>query len=198
MDGAIRRTATTDVRVRYPEADDTTAARGEGSSSTGRLMAVPRYRVPDRGGRPRHHHRRGRRHLARARSGHGCGGLSASQTGSGSRPEGRAHVEARSRRDKGRTPGGRARGSRCRRLGCGERIRTSDLRVMSPTSCRCSTPRPVTLGPEADSVKRLGVGSAVQPRPADEQSEHQCDADQDRGEDVHRVDDVRLGERRRR
>jgi hypothetical protein len=25
--------------------------------------------------------------------------------------------------------------------GCGERIRTSDLRVMSPTSCRCSTPR---------------------------------------------------------
>ena len=26
-------------------------------------------------------------------------------------------------------------------LGCGERIRTSDLRVMSPTSCRCSTPR---------------------------------------------------------
>ena len=57
------------------------------------------------------------------------------------------------RPDKGRTPGGRARGSRCRRLGCGERIRTSDLRVMSPTSCRCSTPRPVTLGPEADSVK---------------------------------------------
>ena len=53
----------------------------------------------------------------------------------------------------GRTPGGRARGSRYRRLGCGERIRTSDLRVMSPTSCRCSTPRPVTLGPEADSVK---------------------------------------------
>ncbi len=26
-------------------------------------------------------------------------------------------------------------------VGCGERIRTSDLRVMSPTSCRCSTPR---------------------------------------------------------
>ena len=47
-----------------------------------------------------------------------------------------------------RTPGGRARGSRCMRLGCGERIRTSDLRVMSPTSCRCSTPRPVTLGPK--------------------------------------------------
>ena len=53
-----------------------------------------------------------------------------------------------------RTPGGRARGSRCMRLGCGERIRTSDLRVMSPTSCRCSTPRPVTLGPKHDSVKR--------------------------------------------
>ena len=40
------------------------------------------------------------------------------------------------------------------RLGCGERIRTSDLRVMSPTSCRCSTPRLVTLGPEQRSVKR--------------------------------------------
>ncbi len=39
-------------------------------------------------------------------------------------------------------------------LGCGERIRTSDLRVMSPTSCRCSTPRPVTLGPAVHSVKR--------------------------------------------
>src|SRR3979411_74248 len=25
--------------------------------------------------------------------------------------------------------------------GCGGRIRTDDLRVMSPTSCRCSTPR---------------------------------------------------------
>ena len=28
------------------------------------------------------------------------------------------------------------------RIGCGEGIRTLDLRVMSPTSCRCSTPRP--------------------------------------------------------
>jgi hypothetical protein len=27
------------------------------------------------------------------------------------------------------------------RGGCGGRIRTDDLRVMSPTSCRCSTPR---------------------------------------------------------
>ena len=27
------------------------------------------------------------------------------------------------------------------RIGSGERIRTSDLRVMSPTSCHCSTPR---------------------------------------------------------
>ena len=26
-------------------------------------------------------------------------------------------------------------------IGCGGRIRTDDLRVMSPTSCRCSTPR---------------------------------------------------------
>ena len=30
----------------------------------------------------------------------------------------------------------------CIRIGCGGRIRTADLRVMSPTSCRCSTPRP--------------------------------------------------------
>ena len=36
-------------------------------------------------------------------------------------------------------------------VGCGERIRTSDLRVMSPTSCRCSTPRPITLGPRGRS-----------------------------------------------
>jgi hypothetical protein len=26
-------------------------------------------------------------------------------------------------------------------IGCGAWIRTKDLRVMSPTSCRCSTPR---------------------------------------------------------
>ncbi len=36
---------------------------------------------------------------------------------------------------------GRDPGFRKRRLGCGEGIRTLDLRVMSPTSCRCSTPR---------------------------------------------------------
>src|SRR5690349_15925735 len=30
-------------------------------------------------------------------------------------------------------------------IGCGGRIRTADLRVMSPTSCRCSTPRPTIL-----------------------------------------------------
>jgi hypothetical protein len=65
-----------------------------------------------------------------------------------------------------RTPGGRARGSRCMRLGCGERIRTSDLRVMSPTSCRCSTPRPVTLGPKHHSVKpRASLEGRVRPDP---------------------------------
>src|SRR2546430_15505840 len=29
----------------------------------------------------------------------------------------------------------------CLEFGCGAWIRTKDLRVMSPTSCRCSTPR---------------------------------------------------------
>ena len=118
-----------------------------------------------------------------------------------------------------RTPGGRARGSRCMRLGCGERIRTSDLRVMSPTSCRCSTPRPVTLGPEHRSVKRrharegpgltlegrtqaerggIGLGRRcdgppVQPPAADQQPDHEA-RQQHRAEHVHRVDDVLLGE----
>ena len=45
-------------------------------------------------------------------------------------------------------------------VGCGERIRTSDLRVMSPTSCRCSTPRPITLGPRRVPVKR-GQGASA-------------------------------------
>src|SRR5206468_4183608 len=37
---------------------------------------------------------------------------------------------------------------------CGGRIRTSDLRVMSPTSCRCSTPRrSITLAEPPRSVK---------------------------------------------
>ena len=42
-------------------------------------------------------------------------------------------------------------GSRGRRLGCGEGIRTLDLRVMSPTSCRCSTP-------PADGSRRTRFG----------------------------------------
>ena len=37
-------------------------------------------------------------------------------------------------------PGWSGPGFRKRRVGCGDWIRTSDLRVMSPTSCRCSTP----------------------------------------------------------
>ncbi|MBF8289691.1 MAG: hypothetical protein HW391_659 [Chloroflexi bacterium] len=38
-------------------------------------------------------------------------------------------------------------------IGCGEGIRTPDLRVMSPTSCRCSTPRPriLTARPRCDN-----------------------------------------------
>ena len=106
--------------------------------------------VPDQGERPSH-----RSSTLDGPGGPGPG-LDAvgfrSRAGSGSRPDRRSASRPRRLR-KGRTPGGRARGSRCRRLGCGERIRTSDLRVMSPTSCRCSTPRPITLGPEADSVK---------------------------------------------
>jgi hypothetical protein len=35
---------------------------------------------------------------------------------------------------------GPSAGFRAQFFGCGGRIRTSDLRVMSPTSCRCSTP----------------------------------------------------------
>src|SRR2546426_10907950 len=47
-------------------------------------------------------------------------------------------------------------------VGCGEGIRTSDLRVMSPTSCRCSTPRPRILPAAPGTVKRgPGGDSAV-------------------------------------
>ena len=44
------------------------------------------------------------------------------------------------------------------RIGCGGRIRTADLRVMSPTSCRCSTPRPTILAARPGTVKRRPVG----------------------------------------
>src|SRR5436853_15378 len=40
------------------------------------------------------------------------------------------------------------------RFGCGEGIRTLDLRVMSPTSCRCSTPRPRMVRAVRATVKR--------------------------------------------
>ena len=56
-----------------------------------------------------------------------------------------------------RTPAGRGRGSGVEALVAGKRIRTSDLRVMSPTSCRCSTPRPTTLALAARSVKRTAA-----------------------------------------
>jgi hypothetical protein len=55
---------------------------------------------------------------------------------------------------KSRTPGGRTRGSGVCGLGCGGRIRTADLRVMSPTSCRCSTPRPRILATHRQLVNR--------------------------------------------
>jgi hypothetical protein len=38
--------------------------------------------------------------------------------------------------------------------GCGGRIRTDDLRVMSPTSCRCSTPPPEYTSPRAAAARR--------------------------------------------
>src|SRR5207247_1320815 len=47
-------------------------------------------------------------------------------------------------------------------VGCGGRIRTDDLRVMSPTSCRCSTPRlpvypPPSGGPPATAAVRMTI-----------------------------------------
>ena len=57
-----------------------------------------------------------------------------------SRP--RAGVGASRRSPESKNPGGRAGVLDVDiRLGCGEGIRTLDLRVMSPTSCRCSTPQ---------------------------------------------------------
>src|SRR4030067_789374 len=48
-----------------------------------------------------------------------------------------------------------------RRTGCGGRIRTSDLRVMSPTSCRCSTPRRLnTLPAGVDSAQNRSAPAA--------------------------------------
>ena len=69
-------------------------------------------------------------------------------------------------------------------VGCGERIRTSDLRVMSPTSCRCSTPRLLTVRPAGRFGQtrrrargRLGSASrlagSIAPA-ADEQPDHQA------------------------
>jgi hypothetical protein len=46
--------------------------------------------------------------------------------------------------------------------GCGGRIRTDDLRVMSPTSCRCSTPlQKYTAG---HGTRRPGVSGAATPK----------------------------------
>src|SRR5262245_13019289 len=62
------------------------------------------------------------------------------------------------------------------RLGCGEGIRTPDLRVMSPTSCRCSTPRPPMVVVPPRSVKRVDACSA-RLRSADTRSRghaHRC------------------------
>ncbi len=54
-----------------------------------------------------------------------------------------------------------SRGSGGSGLGCGEGIRTPDLRVMSPTSCRCSTPRRPTLPVIDRSVKVGGPASPL-------------------------------------
>src|SRR5215472_18955470 len=46
--------------------------------------------------------------------------------------------------------------------GCGGRIRTDDLRVMSPTSCRCSTPhRKYTRADRSDDVVERRVVSVL-------------------------------------
>ena len=65
----------------------------------------------------------------------------------------RSARSAGSRRDR-KNPEPRARGSIVAALGCGEGIRTPDLRVMSPTSCRCSTPRLPILGTDLRLRKR--------------------------------------------
>ena len=63
--------------------------------------------------------------------------------------------------DKEEPRGGRVPGFREKRVGCGEGIRTPDLRVMSPTSCRCSTPRLPRLPAIGRSVK--GASQAAAP-----------------------------------
>ena len=114
------------------------ASRPSRSSDPGRVVIAKR-----RAGAPRRRRRRAREraHLKVRERARGVGNARM-----GAQARRRCHSH-----EKGRTPGGRARGSRCMQLGCGERIRTSDLRVMSPTSCRCSTPRPLTLGLRARS-----------------------------------------------
>src|SRR2546427_8888824 len=49
-----------------------------------------------------------------------------------------------------------------RLLGCGGEIRTRDFRVMSPTSCHCSTPRAASHRGEA-----VILGASNRPRQAD-------------------------------
>ena len=61
---------------------------------------------------------------------------------------------------------GRDPGFRKRRIGCGEGIRTLDLRVMSPTSCRCSTPRRRMIGTAPESVKLRSARSRSSPSSA--------------------------------
>ena len=122
----------------------------------------------------------------------------------------RATTAAVSRRTPGkeRTPGWSGPGVLVKRVGCGEGIRTPDLRVMSPTSCRCSTPRLRRLPSIARSVKeRPAVGRAlaaaaaatperrrlhrvVQATAADEQAkdEHRARADGRRDERQPEVD----------
>ena len=47
-------------------------------------------------------------------------------------------------------------------VGCGEGIRTLDLRVMSPTSCRCSTPRThASTGPQRSPPRRRSADGST-------------------------------------
>ena len=60
-------------------------------------------------------------------------------------------------------PGGSSGGRGAVGLGSGGRIRTSDLWVMSPTSCHCSTPRHASAVRPSSSSWRWDVPAAASP-----------------------------------
>src|SRR5262245_30408430 len=60
--------------------------------------------------------------------------------------------------------------------GCGGRIRTADLRVMSPTSYHCSTPRPPMVETSPGSVKRpAGRSATLEDRAQDQERDDRDD-----------------------